>query len=122
MAIERQGVDDPDVIPLGRAMEVTPEPTRDDLVRQAVEVLVTEDGVLVDDEIDAAPTPLPAEAFDANLADSIPQIELMGIAKELLASIEADKESRAEWEKTYVDGLKYLGMKFDEMRSTPSRS
>ena len=27
MAIERQGVDDPDVIPLGRAMEVTPEPT-----------------------------------------------------------------------------------------------
>ena len=45
MAIERQGVDDPDVIPLGRAMEVTPEPSRDDLVRQAVEVLVTEDGV-----------------------------------------------------------------------------
>ena len=100
MAIERQGVDDPDVIPLGRAMEVTPEPTRDDLVRQAVEVLVTEEGVLVDDEIDAAPAPLPAEAFDANLADSIPQIELMGIAKELLTSIEADKESRAEWEKT----------------------
>ena len=25
----------------------------------------------------------------------------------------------SEWEKTYVDGLKYLGMKFDEMRSTP---
>ena len=119
MAIERQGVDDTAVIPLGRAMEVTPEPSRDDLVRQAVEVLVTEDGVLVDDEIDAAPAPLPAEAFDANLADSIPQIELMGIAKELLTSIEADKESRAEWEKTYVDGLKYLGMKFDEMRSTP---
>ena len=59
MAIERQGVDDPDVIPLGRAMEVTPEPSRDDLVRQAVEVLVTEDGVLVDDEIDAAPAPFP---------------------------------------------------------------
>ena len=119
MAIERQGVDDPDVIPLGRAMEVTPEPTREDLVRQAVEVLVTDDGILIDDEIDAAPAPLPVEPFDANLADSISEIELMRIAKELLTSIEADKESRAEWEKTYVDGLKYLGMKFDEMRSTP---
>lgn len=119
MAIERQGVDDPDVIPLGRAMEVTPEPTREDLVRQAVEVLVTDDEILIDDEIDAAPAPLPVEPFDANLADSISEIELMRIAKELLTSIEADKESRAEWEKTYVDGLKYLGMKFDEMRSTP---
>ena len=119
MAIERQGVDDPDVIPLGRAMEVTPEPTREDLVRQAVEVLVTDDEILIDDEINAAPAPLPVEPFDANLADSISEIELMRIAKELLTSIEADKESRAEWEKTYVDGLKYLGMKFDEMRSTP---
>ena len=118
MAIERQGVDDPDVIPLGRAMEVTPEPTREDLVRQAVEVLVTDDEILIYDEIDAAPAPLPVEPFDANLADSISEIELMRIAKELLTSIEADKESRAEWEKTYVDGLKYLGMKFDEMRST----
>ena len=103
MAIERQGVDDPDVIPLGRAMEVTPEPTREDLVRQAVQVLVTDDEILIDDEIDAAPAPLPVEPFDANLADSISEIELMRIAKELLTSIEADKESRAEWEKTYVD-------------------
>ena len=119
MAIERQGVDDSDVIPLGRAMEVTPEPRREDLVRQAVEVLVSDDEILIDDEINAAPAPLPVEPFDANLADSISEIELMRIAKELLTSIEADKESRAEWEKTYVDGLKYLGMKFDEMRSTP---
>jgi hypothetical protein len=28
-------------------------------------------------------------------------------------------QSRSEWEKTYTDGLKYLGMKFDDQRSQP---
>ena len=36
-----------------------------------------------------------------------------------MAGIEADKASREDWEKTYTDGLKYLGMKFDEDRSEP---
>lgn len=122
MAIEKRELgtaDDPDVIPLGRAMEVMQEPSRNDLVRAAAEVLVTEDGILIDDEIDAPPEEAAPEPFDANIAENLPESELMVIAKEILASIEADKESRAEWEKTYVDGLKYLGMKFDEMRSSP---
>jgi len=122
MAIEKKELgtaDDPDVIPLGRAMEVIQEPSRNEMVRAAAEVLVTEDGVLIDDEIDAPPVEAAPEAFDANIAENLPESELMVIAKEVLASIEADKESRAEWEKTYVDGLKYLGMKFDEMRSSP---
>ena len=29
------------------------------------------------------------------------------------------KQSRSEWEKTYKEGLEYLGMKFDEQRSQP---
>jgi hypothetical protein len=122
MAIEKRELgtaDDPDVIPLGRAMEVMQEPSRNEMVRAAAEVLVTEDGVLIDDEIDAPLVEAAPEAFDANIAENLPESELMVIAKEVLASIEADKESRAEWEKTYVDGLKYLGMKFDEMRSSP---
>lgn len=122
MAIEKRelGTDtNPDVIPLGRAMEVIPEPSRQDLVREAAQILVTEDGILVDDEIDAPPEGPPAIPFDANLVDFVDDTDLMILAKETIANIENDKESRADWEKTYVDGLKYLGMKFDEMRSSP---
>ena len=122
MAIEKRelGTDsNPDVIPMGRAMEVTPEPSRQDLIREAAQILVTDDGILVDNEIDAPPEGPPAIPFDANLVDFVDDNDLMILAKETIASIENDKESRADWEKTYVDGLKYLGMKFDEMRSSP---
>ena len=122
MAVEKKlGTEnDPDVIPLSRAMEVTPDPSRSDLIREAAEVLVAEDGILIDGEIDAPPPPAPAaEPFDANLVDQISDADLGRIAKETLGYIDQDKESRADWEKTYVDGLKYLGMKFDESRSSP---
>ena len=57
--------------------------------------------------------------FDDNLAELIDESELNQIASDLMAGIEADKASREDWEKTYTDGLKYLGMKFDEDRSEP---
>jgi len=57
--------------------------------------------------------------FDANLAEELEESELDKIASDLIAGIEADKSSREDWEKTYTDGLKYLGMKFDEDRSEP---
>jgi hypothetical protein len=59
------------------------------------------------------------DSFDGNLAESVEEDELLNIANDLVASIEKDKSSRKDWEKTYTDGLKYLGMKFDEDRSEP---
>lgn len=122
MAIEKRELgtqDDPDVIPFGNAVEVTPEPTRADQIRSAAEILVTEEDILVDDEIDAPVEMETGIAFDSNLAEFLVDSDLMRLAKDVLGSIESDKESRSEWEKTYVDGLKYLGMKFDEARSSP---
>jgi hypothetical protein len=57
--------------------------------------------------------------FDENLAESMDESELMNIANELVDGIEKDKSSREDWERTYIDGLKYLGMKFDDERSEP---
>ncbi len=57
--------------------------------------------------------------FDGNLAEIVGENELNVIANNLVGSIEKDKSSRKDWEKTYTDGLKYLGMKFDEDRSEP---
>ena len=123
MAIERKEqlagtADDPDIISLGNQFEVVPEPSREDQIRQAAEILITEEAILVDDEIDA-PIEFPQIDFEANLVDEIDRFERLSLANDVLSSIKADKESRSEWEKTYVDGLKYLGMKFDENRSNP---
>ena len=61
----------------------------------------------------------PEVGFAENLAEVISEKELSTIYIELVAAIESDKSSREDWEKTYTDGLKYLGMKFDENRSEP---
>jgi hypothetical protein len=122
MAIEKRELgtqNDPDVIPLGNEVEVVPEPTRADQIREAAEILVTEEGILVDGEIDAPVEMETGVPFDANLSEFLIDSDLMRLSKEVLANIESDKDSRSEWEKTYVDGLKYLGMKFDESRNSP---
>jgi hypothetical protein len=110
--------EDPDVIPLSREMSVTPEPSREDMIRDAAQILVAEEGILIDDEIDAVPETIQIP-FDSNLVDFLDKSDLGKLASDVLESIESDKESRSEWEKTYVEGLKYLGMKFDETRSQP---
>jgi len=57
--------------------------------------------------------------FDENLAEILDNQQLNTIANELIAGIEKDKSSREDWEKTYTDGLEYLGMRFDAERSEP---
>ena len=122
MAIEKRQLgtqDNPDINVGGNAIEVFPEPTRQDQIREAAEILVTEEEILVGDEIDAEEPQADPTAFDANLVEFIDDSELQSLSGDILSSIRHDKESRSEWEKTYVDGLKYLGMKFDEARSEP---
>lgn len=121
MAIEKRNLgteDDGDIIQLGSGMQVTQEPSRQDLIENAAQILVTEKDILVDDEIDAADE-APQIEFNVNLVDYLDSGELSSLAGDVLESIKADKESRSDWEKTYTDGLKYLGMKFDDARSTP---
>ncbi len=121
MAIEKKGLGtetDPDVMPMGSAMEIEPEMTRNDEIRNAAEILVREQEILIDDEIDAVEEQI-ATDFNANLVDFISDSDLSKLASDVIGSIKADKESRSEWEKTYTDGLKYLGMKFDDSRSQP---
>ena len=118
MAIERQDTV-PNVV----------EPTKGKIVDEQEEALVEllgdvqeddfeiqEDGsaVLMDGEL-----PPQDIGFDGNLADVLADEELNRISNLLVDGIEKDKASRKDWEKTYTDGLKYLGMKFDEDRSEP---
>ena len=124
MAIERRDqlagtYGDPDVKLSGSEMSVAVDPDRQDLLDQADEVLVTQTELLIDDEMDQVEPAMDVGDFDANLVDYIDDTTLSIMSTDILGSIEKDKESRSEWEKTYTDGLKYLGMKFDESRSQP---
>jgi hypothetical protein len=56
--------------------------------------------------------------FDDNLVDVLEESEVQQIATDLLHSIDQDKNSRSDWEKTYVDGLSLLGLKI-ENRTQP---
>ena len=88
--------DNPDVIPMGSEVEVTPEPSREDQIRGAAEILVMEESILVDDEADDVP--IPDVSFDANLVDQVDEGELASLASDVLSAIKSDKESRSEWE------------------------
>tara|TARA_R100001369_G_scaffold49581_2_gene76300 strand:+ start:957 stop:3440 length:2484 start_codon:yes stop_codon:yes gene_type:complete len=108
---------DPDIIDQNRSIEVIPEQSRQEQINDAAQILVNEEEVLVTNEIEEQP--MPDMAFDSNLVDFIDESELSKLSSDLISSVESDKQSRSEWEKTYTEGLQYLGMKFDEARSQP---
>lgn len=55
---------------------------------------------------------------DDNLAEAIDNRDLDALASELVGSFRSDKESRADWERSYVKGLDLLGLKHED-RTTP---
>ena len=113
MAIERQG-----------ELPKAQTPTEEEFIEQVtisqpeeeVGFVMMEDGSAIpESELD-----VPQEvSFYDNLADVMEEDELSKISNDLMAGVEKDKSSRSDWEKTYTDGLKYLGMRFDEERSEP---
>ena len=54
------------------------------------------------------------EGFDDNLAEYITSGALQTLAGELAGDIDNDKQSRKEWEKSYVEGLKLLGLQMED--------
>ena len=51
---------------------------------------------------------------DANLADYIEDGDLGKFSSDLLAEFESDRDSRKDWEETYIKGLDMLGFKYED--------
>ena len=79
---------------------------------EAVSIETEDGGVLIDfgDSLENES----ADDHNANLADFIDETDLMGICLDLVSSFRGDKESRADWERSYVKGLDLLGLKHEE--------
>ena len=68
-----------------------------------------------DIEIDLAPAPKDSdEDFDANLAEYMDTSALESLGNELVSDFTKDIGDRKEWIQTYVDGLKLLGLKYED--------
>jgi len=67
-----------------------------------------------DIEIDLIPRKETAEDFDANLAEYMDASELDSLGAELVEAFDKDIQDRRDWMQTYVEGLKLLGLKYEE--------
>ena len=72
------------------------------------EVHINADGMEIDIE------PEEDSTFDENLAEDMDEGTLQSIASELIGLFDADVASRKDWADTYVEGLKLLGLKYEE--------
>ena len=57
---------------------------------------------------------LEAGEFGDNLAEFMEEDDLRGLGSELIEEIENDINSRRDWVKNYVEGLKIIGMEYEE--------
>ena len=57
----------------------------------------------------------PQDDFNANLADFMDERTLSKMGSDLVSEYKKDKESRKEWEDTYIRGLDLLGTKYMEV-------
>ena len=73
-----------------------------------VEIQIEEEGFI---EPEPESTSVP---FGANLAEFIDEDQLEKMSDNLRAGYEMDKSSRQDWERSYVDGIKLLGFKYEE--------
>jgi hypothetical protein len=63
---------------------------------------------------DVAETENTAEDFDANLAEFMDDKDLQALGQELVEDFDKDIGDRRDWIQTYVDGLKLLGLKYED--------
>ena len=65
-------------------------------------------------EIDLLPSEDDEEGFADNLAEYMDEGAMQSLAGDLVGSVDQDKASRKEWEKAYTEGLKLLGLQYEE--------
>jgi hypothetical protein len=76
-------------------------------------------GVIIDLEPEQKPSTDPeAMVQDANLAEYMPESVLNGLAESLMQAVDADDQSRSDWKSMMQEGIKYLGLNFED-RSYP---
>ena len=113
MAIERKPA-----TPIEGIIEQEPEEELEILIENPESVAIdTEDGGMIID-FDPSSGKQGESEFNSNLTEYLDEDELDKLGSKLIGEYTADKDSRTEWEETYIKGLDQLGLKIEE-RTTP---
>ena len=109
-------------------------PAEEELLNQEQEFLAQNVDIDVDPDLEggaevtfgpAAPESIlgeePADFFD-NLASAVDPVTLGVVGSELIDLVNEDKQSRDEWEDTYIKGLELLGLKYETRTEPPALS
>jgi len=113
MAIEKQidlfeeEISEP--IPTGEDIAVTPDGGAEVTLTDQREIDEAEAMGLLDEERE-----INAEDFDANLSEFMDEAELKEVAGELEEGFTRDKDSRQEYDEIAEDGIKLLGLQYDD--------
>ena len=100
-----------DIEPVGQEIQL-PEQVVD--FESDVELIETPDGGAEVNFDPNAPIDQSQIPFDANLAEYIDETQSRKFSNDLVGAFEADKESRKDWEDTYIKGLDMLGFKYED--------
>ena len=92
-------------------MGLDADPNAEDI---EVEIVPDSEGDDLLAEVDALLGEADDDAFNANLAEEMEDGDLTTVASELSMDIDNDKNSRKDWEKAYTEGLKLLGLQYEE--------
>jgi hypothetical protein len=96
--------------PLGIGALAQDEPELEIEIVDPEEVTIGIDGM----EISLRPEEPEEEGFGDNLAEYLADNKISSMASDLSRDIENDKNSRKDWEKSYTEGLKLLGLQMEE--------
>ena len=96
--------------PAGITEEMMAEPALEIEIEDPESVEIRAGGLEIELE-KAEPT---AEDFNANLADFMSDEDIDALAGDLVGEFERDTSDRKEWIQTYVEGLKLLGLKYED--------
>jgi hypothetical protein len=90
--------------PMGLA-DLAPAPD----IEIEIELEPSDDGEMMEEETKGT-----AEEFDANLAEFMDDSDLQSLGMDLVEDFGKDSMDRRDWIQTYVDGLKLLGLKYED--------
>jgi len=110
MAIDRIAEPFDELTSEGNALEILVENP------ESISMMDEDGGMIIDFSPEASE--LMGVQHDSNLVEFMGQADLDVLSSELVAQFEADRNSRADWEDSYIRGLDLLGLKFED-RSTP---
>ena len=103
---------------IDKALYQTPMGLEEMAPEEAIEIeIVDPEEVTIstgDMELTLSKDEFSGDDFDANLAEELDDGALEEMASQLSGDIDADRNSRGDWEKAYVNGLKLMGLQIEE--------